>query len=157
MVSPQWWGANWDDHLLPRPIKAISHQAFLRVRPATLENMLVKEDAENWSQPKIQKEMQEWINDMTPTKFQSGCVVEIFLWVYSLYMLAGPGGCWEEEWCNVAISETELWFSETMSVCRLKYNLVWSVHALICSFFPETLILRIDGLMIFKIMRVLLN
>ncbi|KIJ33925.1 hypothetical protein M422DRAFT_264063 [Sphaerobolus stellatus SS14] len=61
---------------------------------------------ENWAVKVVKEEMCGWVQEMDETQFQRGCVVEIFLWTYAVFMMNGPGKAGKAEWCREACQQT---------------------------------------------------
>ncbi|KIJ48814.1 hypothetical protein M422DRAFT_247174 [Sphaerobolus stellatus SS14] len=64
---------------------------------------------ENWAVKVVKEEMCGWVQEMDETQFQRGCVVEIFLWTYAVFMMNGPGKAGKAEWCREACQQTCVW------------------------------------------------
>jgi hypothetical protein len=64
----------------------------------------------------VRKDMEGWSKEMDLTMFERGSVVEIWEYVYSLYVVAGFEDCANEGWCQSALRKAEDWLNEMVCV-----------------------------------------
>ncbi|KIJ31904.1 hypothetical protein M422DRAFT_266402 [Sphaerobolus stellatus SS14] len=107
--ADEWFGLQWRNGSRPKIIDDIVHLAARRVRPIQADEFGVPYIDVTWRQEDIRLGMESWSKEMPKTEFKRGSVLELFLWVYGLYMVAGPGGEHGTTWCKHAIEETVGW------------------------------------------------
>ncbi|KIJ29413.1 hypothetical protein M422DRAFT_269250 [Sphaerobolus stellatus SS14] len=108
LTPDTWWYNKWRGRW-PALVKKIAEVAALRTREVEPWELAVQYVGKNWAVKVIKEEMCGWVQEMDETQFQRGCVVEIFLWTYTVFMMNGPGKAGKAEWCREACQQTCVW------------------------------------------------
>ncbi|KIJ41839.1 hypothetical protein M422DRAFT_255164 [Sphaerobolus stellatus SS14] len=109
VMQGNWFYMQWRNDLCPKIIDDISHIALRCVRPIQTDDFRVPYADNTWKNDEITDGMQAWNKEMTEAQFKIGCVLKRFLWVYGLYMIAGPGGAFAAKWCKQTVEDTACW------------------------------------------------
>lgn len=113
ICTKQWCNSQWG---APSPLSIVADllEEAMTIPPVHLKtaSSLIK-DA-RWSLPQTLTEISEWTKQMSEDLFQTGSVIEKFVYVYSLVMVAGPDGVVNKEWCLKAIEDVKGWLFHLM-------------------------------------------
>jgi hypothetical protein len=86
----------------------------LRSRSPRDHDTVITVSASEWDFPSVRAAVQEWTKEMDKSQFERGCIVEMWEYVFSLYMISGAGDCHQEDWCKSKLRQTENWLEEIM-------------------------------------------
>lgn len=114
IVTKQWWDSHWEAPSPPSIVHDILQEATMPVRPVHLKNTSSSIEDVTWSLPETLTEISEWTRKMSEDVFEMGSVIEKFVYVYSLVMVAGPGGAVDDPWCHKAIEHVKGWLIHLM-------------------------------------------
>ncbi|KIJ36031.1 hypothetical protein M422DRAFT_51235 [Sphaerobolus stellatus SS14] len=90
----------------PQIVDDIAQCAGKQVRLIQTHNFGVPYLEEQWATPEIRKEVQAWVKDEASLDMTNASVLDVFLWMYSLFMISSHGGESESAWCKKAIQKT---------------------------------------------------
>jgi hypothetical protein len=103
----------WRGPTRSKLVDCVSKEAFMRQRGVDPTDLGVSLGDDRWTPPTV-KNMREWTSEMNNDIFKQGCVAEKFVYIYSLFMCAGPGGAGKQEWCVTAVADAEVWLEGVM-------------------------------------------
>ncbi|KIJ25937.1 hypothetical protein M422DRAFT_273029 [Sphaerobolus stellatus SS14] len=110
--ASEWFDMKWRGDNRPKIVDDILQIVVRRVRPMQPEDFGVPYADEVWSKSEVTEGMEAWSKGMTRHKFDQGSVVEVFVWAYLIYMVAGPGGKSAVGWCMDVVNNTAEWLLE---------------------------------------------
>ncbi|KIJ40054.1 hypothetical protein M422DRAFT_49357 [Sphaerobolus stellatus SS14] len=102
----------------PKIVDDIAQIATKRVRPIQTDDFGVPYADQAWATAEIREEVKAWIKEMGNFDIKNTSVVDVFLWTYCLYMVSGPGGESDSEWCTNAIQMSIRALLEESKVCE---------------------------------------
>ena len=92
----------------------VAKEAYKRNRGIDPLELYDPIELESWFMVNTIKGVHEWTTEMSEDFWMRGCIVERFLYVYALYMIAGEARQIKKEWCIRAVKDAVGWLERAM-------------------------------------------